>query len=154
MQCCPKSIETKLNRIFSCVILSGTSWAILHKIFTCAMVNRQIFWVKEPIQYCDYQAGTTLHMSIVYSMLSKYVWDNIAQENYWCNVGPDHIVIYTLENNYIQCCFDLSESTLHETITCTFWPTARKQICAENMICNVVWISLGQHCTRTSPEQY
>ena len=40
-------------------------------------------------------------MNIEYSMLSKYVWDNIAQENYWCNVGPDHIVIYTLENNYI-----------------------------------------------------
>ena len=23
-------------------------------------------------------------------MLSKYVWDNIAQENYLCNIGPEH----------------------------------------------------------------
>ena len=34
-------------------------------------------------------------------MLSKYVWDNITQENYWCNVGPDHIVIISQENSYI-----------------------------------------------------
>ena len=64
------------------------------------VVNRQLFWVKQPIECCVYQAGTTLHMNIVYSMLSKYVWDNIAQE-YWFNIAPDHIVIYSLENNYM-----------------------------------------------------
>ena len=31
--------------------------------------------------------------STVKSMLSKYGWDNIAQEIYWCNVGPTHINI-------------------------------------------------------------
>ena len=34
VQCCPKSITTILNRIFPCAMLSGTSWATLHKIFT------------------------------------------------------------------------------------------------------------------------
>ena len=42
-------------------------------------------------------------MNTVYSMLSKYVWDNVAQENYWRSVDPDRIVIYSLENNDIQC---------------------------------------------------
>ena len=31
VQCCPNSIKTKLNRIFSCVMLSGASWITLHK---------------------------------------------------------------------------------------------------------------------------
>ena len=34
VQCFPKSIETKLNRFFSCAILSGASWTTLHKDFT------------------------------------------------------------------------------------------------------------------------
>ena len=32
-------------------------------------------------------------------MLSKYIWDNIAQENYLFNVGPKKIVIFSWENN-------------------------------------------------------
>ena len=31
VQCCPNSMKTKLNRIFSCVMLSGASWITLHK---------------------------------------------------------------------------------------------------------------------------
>ena len=38
VQCCPKSIKTTLNIIFSCGMLSRTSWATLHKVFTCAML--------------------------------------------------------------------------------------------------------------------
>ena len=38
LQCCPKIIKTTLNRIFSHAMLSGTLWAILHKVFTCAML--------------------------------------------------------------------------------------------------------------------
>ena len=39
VQCCPKSITTLLNRIFSCKMLSGASWTTLHKVFTCAMFS-------------------------------------------------------------------------------------------------------------------
>ena len=30
-------------------------------------------------------------------MLSKYVCDNIAQENYLCNVGPERIDMFSQE---------------------------------------------------------
>ena len=33
VQCCPKSIKTTLNRIFSCAMLSGDSWKTLPKVF-------------------------------------------------------------------------------------------------------------------------
>ena len=89
VQCCLEPLEKHCTRL-----LPVQCWP---------MVNRQLFWVKEPIQCCNYQDGTTLHMNTVYSMLSKYVWDNVAQENYWCSVDPDRIVIYSLENNHIQC---------------------------------------------------
>ena len=32
-------------------------------------------------------------------MLSKYVWDNITQENYLCNVGPERAAMILKENN-------------------------------------------------------
>ena len=99
VQCCLKSLGQHCTRF-----LPVHCWP---------MVNRQLFWVKEPVQFCVYQPGTTLHMNIVNSMLFKYFRDNIAQENYRCYVGPDHIVIYSVENNHIQCCLDLPDSTLH-----------------------------------------
>ena len=39
VQCCPKSIKTPLNMIFSSAMLSGASWTTLHKIFNCAMLS-------------------------------------------------------------------------------------------------------------------
>ena len=38
LQCCPKSINTSLNRIFSCSLSSWASNTILHKIFTCVVL--------------------------------------------------------------------------------------------------------------------
>ena len=35
-------------------------------------------------------------------MLSKYVWDNIAQENDLCNVDPEHTDILSQENRLFQ----------------------------------------------------
>ena len=32
-------------------------------------------------------------------MLSKYVWDNIAQENYLCDIGPERTDVFLQENN-------------------------------------------------------
>ena len=37
-------------------------------------------------------------------MLSKYTWDNIAQENYLHNVGPEHTDILSQENRLFQIC--------------------------------------------------
>ena len=108
VQCSPRSIKTTLNRIFSCAMLSGTSWATLHKVFTCAMLAhgwQTTFLSKKTHSYNIVSIkldGATLHMNIVYSVLSKYVWDNIAQENYWYNNGPDHIVIYSLKYNHMH----------------------------------------------------
>ena len=39
VQCCPKSIKTKLHRIFSYAMLSGAFWTTLHKGFNCAMLS-------------------------------------------------------------------------------------------------------------------
>ena len=38
LRCCSKSIKTRLNMIFSYAMLSGNSWATLHKVFICAML--------------------------------------------------------------------------------------------------------------------
>ena len=32
--------------------------------------------------------------------MSKYVWDNIAQENYLCNIGPERTDVFLQENTY------------------------------------------------------
>ena len=34
-QCYPRSTKTTLDRIFSDAMLSGASWAILHRVFSC-----------------------------------------------------------------------------------------------------------------------
>ena len=40
-----------------------------------------------------------LHRKIVHSMLLKYIWKNIAQENYLCNIGPEYAAMMLKENN-------------------------------------------------------
>lgn len=42
-------------------------------------------------------------MNIVKSMLFKQVWDNIAQENYFRNVGLKCTDILSLENRLMTC---------------------------------------------------
>ena len=37
-------------------------------------------------------------------MLSKYVWDNITQENYFHNVGLEHTDLLSLENRLSETC--------------------------------------------------
>ena len=82
-------------------------------------------------------------------MLSEYIWDNIAQVSYWCNVGPGHIVIFSQKNNLYnvvstmleqhcigilssQCCPNTSETTLHKKITCEqCWLKAHRYTFAE-----------------------
>ena len=40
VQCCPKSIKTTLNMIFSYAMLSGATQTTLHAILTCAMLSQ------------------------------------------------------------------------------------------------------------------
>ena len=40
-----------------------------------------------------------LYRKIVHSMLPKYIWDNIAQEHYLCNIGPEYAAMILKENN-------------------------------------------------------
>ena len=37
-------------------------------------------------------------------MFSKYCLDHIAQENYWCNAGPERIRYTFTENQLFQIC--------------------------------------------------
>ena len=69
------------------------------------MIDRQHFLAKLHVRCCVYQAGTTLQMNTVYALLSKYVWDNIAQENYLHNVVPECADIFLQENRLqLQIC--------------------------------------------------
>ena len=119
VQCCPKSIKTTLSKIFSCAMLSETSWVTLHKVFTCAM-----------LAHCQ---QTTF--------LSKktYIYNAVS-------IKPGQHCIWTL---YSQCCSNTSETTLRRKITgemlaLTTWSSIRWKI----TIYNVVLICLSQHCTR------
>ena len=56
VQCCPKSIKTTLNRIFSRAMLSGASWTTLHSFF--------------PVQCCPKSIKTTLNRIFACAMLS------------------------------------------------------------------------------------
>ena len=41
VQCCTKSIKTTMNKSIFCAMLSGVSWTILHKIFSCVMLSQE-----------------------------------------------------------------------------------------------------------------
>ena len=51
-----------------------------------------------PMLYWSYWDNITYEYCQVKSMLSKQVWDNIAQENYFRNVGLECTDILSLEN--------------------------------------------------------
>ena len=51
------------------------------------------------MQCCIDHAGTALDRNIVQSMFSKQVWDNIAMDNYLCNVGPECTDTFSQEKN-------------------------------------------------------
>ena len=98
--------------------------------------------------------GTTLHKDIVYSVMSKYVWDNIAQHSYWCNVGPDHIVMFSKENNHVKCYLDMPEPTVHKKITCAILAHSSEITLHRKIIYNFVWMFLVQHYLRKLPVEF
>ena len=107
VQCCPKSIKTTLNKIFHvkcCLEVLGQGFYLGN--VDPWLTYRQLFWVKEPIQHCVYQTGATypICLNISETTLQRKITDAKLSQT---------TVIYSLENNHIQCCLDLPESTLH-----------------------------------------
>ena len=80
-------------------------------------------------------------------MLSKYVWENIAQENYLCNVDPERSDTLWQENdlyNVVLICL-YQHWTRKLPVQC--WSKAQEQLC------NFVWanIAQGNHLCNVCP---
>ena len=114
--------------IFSCALLSWASQTTLHRVLTCARLSPGVL-----IHHCRRFFSCTL--------VSKYIWDNIAQENYLCNVGPWQIKENTLYNavstilgqhckRILSCqfCPNTSETTLHKKTTCIVLARKEKHV--------------------------
>ena len=83
-------------------------------------------------------------------MLSKCISNNIAKENYLCNIGPEHTDMFLYENNlrnvHLIC---LGQQ-------CTKWLPAQCRQCSPTVHClvNVFQIRMRQNCTRKLLVQY
>ena len=90
---------------------------------------------------------------------------------YWCNVGPDHIVIFSKKNN-IKCCLglpdkfakknnlqlhmDLSRPTLHNKITCGMLDDDQTTFLRKityTMLCPPCWNNIAQEFYQVSVVQ-
>ena len=54
------------------------------------------------------------------------------------------IVIFSRENNHMQCCFDLPESKLHRKLTCVMLVHSPQTTFYRKIIYNLAWIYLGR----------
>ena len=74
MKFCPKSIKTTLKMTLSYAMLSGTSWATLHRVLTCSMLTQEY---SENIALELFSAilsrasRATLHRDLTCTFLSK-----------------------------------------------------------------------------------
>ena len=121
MSCCPKSIKTPLNRIFSCAMLSSASRTTLHKNF--------------PVQCCPRRSHS---------------WGNIAQIKTLCSVvyeAPDnnaqekilfYVVLILLGQHYIG----------KNPMQC--WTWGSRQQCTEKNPGNVFWTTSGHSAYKYS----
>ena len=69
--------------------------------------------------YVDH-TETTLRRNIVLLMLFKYVWDNIAQENYFCNVGLERSDMFSFQIFLVDCFLtrcNIAEQSRHSSYT-------------------------------------
>ena len=85
------------------------------------------------MQCCIDHAGTALHRNIVYSMLSKHVWDNIALDNYLCNIGPERTDTFSQEkclSNVILIC--MCQHFTQESYLCNVDPYLMNNFAQEN----------------------
>ena len=90
VQCCPKTLGTTLNSIFSCAMLSGASWTTLHKDFTFAKCCPKT--IKTTLNsifssaVLSQASCTTLHKDFTCAMFSQEYWDSIEQFFFLCSV--------------------------------------------------------------------
>ena len=133
IQCCVDQAGTTLHKNIVYSILPKYVWDKIrkHKKITSAMMAK-----REQTSFCG---------KIAYSMLSWSTWINIAQENYFCNVGWQYTNNSAQENN-LQFCLDLSGTTLHKEITCAIGSWLADNFYEENNLYSVVPIMLGQQC--------
>ena len=105
--------QTTLHRVltwgnneqsFSCVMLSWAWRTTLHRVFTCAR----------------FTPGVLRHHCRRFfscAMLSKYIWDNIAWENYLYNVNLERKDIDLQKNNLSNVVLNLPGPTLYKAFT-------------------------------------
>ena len=134
--------------------------------------------MQEPVEGCPRGIKTTLQKIFSCPILLKYIWDNIAQENYLCNVCPEGTEIDLQENNLCNVVLHLTRPTLHKIVICAMLGlspqssqcclnTSETMLYRTNCLGNVdpehteslhkkiifsfVWIYLHQHWTRKLP---
>ena len=80
-------------------------------------------------------------------MLSKYVWENIAQENYLCNVDPERSDTLWQENNLYNVVLICLYQHWTRKLPVQCWSKAQEQLC------NFVWanIAQGNHLCNVCP---
>ena len=83
-------------------------------------------------------------------MLFWSAWTNIAQQNYLCNVDPQSINNFALENNLIFS-GSISVNIVQRNFLCNVGPWLTGNIFEGN---NAAWTILGQHWIRLLPSQY
>ena len=117
--------ETTLHKEITCAILALSTQVCFCRNITYAMLSWLGPMLLKTIN--PHHVDCVGPQFSVLSILSKYGWDNIAQKNYWSNVGPDHI--FLKENNH----------TLSTEKQYTY---------------NCVLIYLGQCCLRKLPVEF
>ena len=80
-------------------------------------------------------------------MLPKYVWENIAQENYLCNIDPERSDTLSQENNLYNVVLICLCRHCTRKLTVQCWSKAQAQLC------NFVWanIAQGNHLCNVCP---
>ena len=71
-------------------------------------------------------------------MLSKHVWDNIAQEYYLCNVDPERSDMLWQENNLYNVVLICLYQHWTRKLPVQCWSKAQEQLC------NFVWANIAQ----------
>ena len=78
---------------------------------------------------------TTLHKINTCAMLAQSLQTCISQENNLCN------------------CLDLPVPTLYKKVTCAMFAYSPQTTLDRKVICNFVWICLGQYCISKLPAE-
>ena len=101
--CCSNTSEAELHEKITCAMLAYNSWTTLHRKI---IYNVILSYVSQHCQWtmlCNLNNVVSIrlekHCIGIYSILSKYIWGNIAQENYFCNIGLEYTDMFLQEND-------------------------------------------------------